>query len=73
METLLYLQPIHIDYVNKVMLNLTPGKKNKFMSRILEKKQKQKKKKKTNKQGFELFFMWRNIGIRVTGVCKMIA
>ena len=58
METLLYLQPIHIDYVNKLMINLTPGKKNKFMSRILKKKQKQKKKKKnTNKQGFELFFM----------------
>ena len=51
METLLYLQPIHIDYVNKLMINLTPGKKNKFMSRILKKKQKQKKKKKpqTNK------------------------
>lgn len=46
METLLYLQPIHIDYVNKLMINLTPGKKNKFMSRILKKKQKQKKKKK---------------------------
>ena len=57
METLLYLQPIHIDYVNKLMINLTPGKKNKFMSRILKKKQKQKKKKNPNKPGFELFFM----------------